>query len=411
MLRMGLAPKTQTISATVFIDRASDLNEMSSRILSIGGVISVKKLEKAWAIYIVASNTDVFRKISELQGVIEIKPGYEYGDAENINNYYNMEHPPLGKYILILSMLAIGDYPDGWRIPSMVSGALLTIVTGLIVRETTKRNIYAILASILTASDPIVRVMAGVAMLDIFLALFTALSIYFTIRESWTLSGIFLGLAISTKMSGGFVLIALLILAALRSRDIIRTYRDLILIPAAVFIIINLPIIILFGIQAWYDQSIVGAISWHLRTKTQPGEGPPVSAPWMWLYGENPFYLTVSPDTIARGNIYVYMGSIAMALIIIPAARSFPIISELTIATFVTWLGYVLIWLLGNHSQYSFYMVQLAPLFSALFISQLWVLFENTGAIISSYRSIYSRIRGNRGSQKAQGSSADDLNY
>jgi hypothetical protein len=61
---MGLAPKTQTISATVFIDRASDLNEMSSRILSIGGVINVKKLEKAWAVYITASNSDVFRKIS-----------------------------------------------------------------------------------------------------------------------------------------------------------------------------------------------------------------------------------------------------------------------------------------------------------------------------------------------------------
>lgn len=411
MLRMGLTPRTQSISATVFISRSTDLNEISSRILSIGGVISVKKLEKAWAVYVVASSSDVFRKISELQGVIEIKPGYEYGDAESINNYYNMEHPPLGKYILILSMLAIGDYPGGWRIPSMVSGALLTIVTGLIVREATKRDIYAILASILTASDPIVRVMAGVAMLDIFLALFTALSIYFAIRGSWTLSGISLGLAISTKMSGGFALIALLILSALKPRDIMRTYRDLILIPAAVFMIINMPIIMLFGIQTWYDQSIAGAVSWHLRTKTQPGEGPPASAPWMWLYGENPFYLTVSPDTIARGNIYVYMGSIAMALILIAVARSFPTISELTIATFVTWLGYVLLWLLGNHSQYSFYMVQLAPLFSALFVSQLWVLFENTGAIVSAYRSIFSRIRGGRGTQEAQDSSAEDLNH
>ncbi len=392
LLRFGLEPKTQTLTTTVFIGRAYDLNTVASQIQSIHGVKVIKKLEKAWAVYVEAPSHSALEKISDIPGVIEVKPGYEYGDADGINNYYNLEHPPLGKYLIIVSMILLGDYPDSWRIPGMVSGGLLCIVVGLMVREVTRSNIYAVLASILTAADPLVRGMAGVAMLDIFLALFTALSVYMVLRGSLTLSGIFLGLAISTKMSGAFVAIPLLLITAIRGNNVLRIYRDLVLIPIAIFILISLPIIMSLGFHTWYDQGVVGAISWHTRTKTPPGEGPPVSAPWMWLYGENPFYLTVSPDTVARGNIYVYIGSVALAIFLITLARVFQCVSMLTIASFLTWSGYVALWIAGNHSQYSFYMVQLAPLFTALFISQLWVIAENTDIVVAEYREIYKKI-------------------
>ncbi len=392
MLKMGFQPKTSKPSATVFIDRSYDLNVVAAQAMSIPGVEVVKKLDKAWALYIEASSWSFLSEIKGLQGVVDVQPGYEYGDAENINNYYNMEHPPLGKYILILSMGVLGDNPAGWRIPSMISGGLLCIVVGLIVREATRRDVYAVLASILAAADPLIRNMAGVAMLDIYLSLFTALSIYMALRGSWISSGIFLGLAISTKMSGAFAAPPLIAIALMRGRRVQEVYRDLILIPAAVFMITNLPIMWLFGLQTWYDQSIVGAISWHLRTKTAPGEGPPISAPWMWLYGDNPFYLTVSPDTVARGNIYVYLGSIAMSTALLPTARVFQCMSMVTIATYTTWLGYVALWILGNHSQYSFYMVQLSPLFTSLFMTQLWALFENTDIVKAIYSGLAKRL-------------------
>ncbi len=392
LLRFGLEPKTQIPAATAFISRAFDLNTVASQISSIEGVKSVKKLEKAWAVYFEASSLDPMEKVSRIPGVVEVKPGYEYGDADGINNYYNMEHPPLGKYFIMLMMILVGDYPDSWRIPSMVSGGLLCIVAGLIVREVTRSNVYAVLASLLTAADPLVRSMAGVAMLDIYIALFTALSIYYAIRGSTTISGIFLGLAISTKMNGAFAALPLLLIFIVRRNDILKIYRDIILIPIAIFMVLNLPLILSFGLQSWYDQSIAGAISWHIRTKTPPGEGPPISAPWMWFYGENPFYLTVSPDTVARGNIYVYMGSIVLAVFLVALARVFECVSMLTIASFLTWSGYVVLWIVGNHSQYSFYMVQLAPLFSSLFISQLWVVVENSDVVIAEYRAIYRKI-------------------
>ncbi|MEM2553621.1 MAG: phospholipid carrier-dependent glycosyltransferase [Sulfolobales archaeon] len=393
LLKFGIEPKTQTTTATVFISRTIDLNSMANQIQSIQGVKIIKRLEKAWAIYVEAQSSNTLEKISSIPGVIEVKPGYEYGDADNINNYYNMEHPPLGKYLIMLPMILLGDYPDMWRIPSMISGGLLCIVVGLIVREITRSNVYAVLASILTAADPLVRSMAGVAMLDIFLALFTALSVYAMLKGSLTLSGVFLGLAVSTKMSGAFTALPLLLIAIImRGNSIVKIYRDLIIVPIAVFILINIPIIISFSPQTWYEQSMVGAINWHLKTKTPPGEGPPVSAPWMWLYGENPFYLTVSPDTVARGNIYVYIGSLVLAVFLITLARVFQCISMLAIASFLTWLGYVVLWIAGNHSQYSFYMVQLAPLFTALFITQLWIITENTDIVIAEYKAIYKKI-------------------
>lgn len=392
LLRFGLEPRTSSPTATVFISKFTDLNTAANQILSVEGTRVVKKLEKAWALYVEAGSQDALKKISSLPGVIEVKPGYVYGDADNINNYYNMEHPPLGKYIIIASMILLGDYPDSWRIPSMLSGGLLCIVVGLIVREITRNNIYAVLASIITAADPLVRNMAGVAMLDIHLALFTALSIYALIRGSSTSSGIFLGLAVSTKMSGAFAALPLLIIAGIRGNNALKTYRDLILIPIAIFMLANLPLIASFGFQSWYDQSIAGAISWHTRTKTQPGEGPPISAPWMWLYGENPFYLTVSPDTVARGNIYVYIGSVVLAVLLVTLARVFQCVAMLTIASLLTWFGYVVLWIVGNHSQYSFYMVQIAPLLSGLFVSQLWVIAENTDIVAAEYKAIYRRI-------------------
>jgi len=388
MLKMGMQPRISKPSATVFIDRSYDLNVVAGQVMAIPGVDVVKRLEKAWALYIETSSWSTLTEVKGLQGVIDVKPGYEYGDAENINNYYNMEHPPFGKYMLILSMWLVGDSPAGWRIPSMVSGGLLCIVVGLIVREATRRDVYAALASILAAADPLIRNMAGVAMLDIHLSLFTALSLYTALRGSWILSGVFLGLAASTKMSGVFTILPLIVMALMRGRRVSDVYRDLILIPASVFMLANLPLIQIFGLQSWYDQSIAGAISWHLKTKTAPGEGPPISAPWMWLYGDNPFYLTVSPDTVARGNTYVYLGSIALSVALLPTARVFQCMSMVTITSYMTWLGYVALWILGNHSQYSFYMVQLSPLFTALFITQLWVLFENTDIV----KAIYSRL-------------------
>ena len=44
------------------------------------------------------------------------------------DDYYNLEHPPLAKFVIALSMLACGDEPLCWRIPSIAMGALTPLV-------------------------------------------------------------------------------------------------------------------------------------------------------------------------------------------------------------------------------------------------------------------------------------------
>lgn len=402
LIKLGFQPRTPYPSATFFLYRWASLDSFELRASEQPGILVVKRLEKAWAVYVEASSWDVIRNLSTIPEVYEAKPGHVYGDAEGINLYYNMEHPPLGKYLIALSIALLGDSPLSWRIPSMISGGLLCILAGLLAREATRRDLYGALAALLVATDPLVRNMAGVAMLDIFLALFTAASAYCMLKGRLFTASAFIGLAASVKMSGAFLVIPMAFLALARLRSLVKIYMVTAIIPLLVFLAANIPMIALFGLQTWYDQSIAGAISWHLKTKTPEGQGPPSSAPWMWFYGESPFYLTVSPDTIATGNVAAYMGSVLLAMAAIPIHRFLPCQRLLMGTAAGVWTGYLGLWILGNHSQYSFYMVQIAPLLSSLFASLLYVFVEHFDLVAALYQKILESLGIGRGSRNRE---------
>jgi dolichyl-phosphate-mannose--protein O-mannosyl transferase len=131
------------------------------------------------------------------------------------------EHPPLAKMLIAAGMRAFGDNPFGWRVMSLVFGALTVTAVWLWTLALGLGPALALYAAALTLLDGIVFVQARIAMLDIFLIAFCVLALAaFTAGENaktrgdavlWHLmAGYALGLAAACKWSGWFLAFGLI---------------------------------------------------------------------------------------------------------------------------------------------------------------------------------------------------------
>lgn len=272
-----------------------------------------------------------------------IRRGFPYPDKEGILSYYNFEHPPLAKYVIGL-MEAIRDEPLFWRIPSMVLGAATLMLVFLSARRVTG-NLWALAATALMIFDNTFRAMSGIAMLDIYLAFFTALLVYLHLSGRLLGVGTALGLAASVKYSGVFPIFGL---AYLYGRRGVWGFVAVFLMAMSVFTLVNMPIAGQLGIQRWVHE-ILAAISWH--TTSRP-PGPIASNPLDWLCMHNSFALYTSPDIYASGTP-AYLVALVYALY----KRD-----DVSILYLSTYGGYWLVYLLGNHTLYSFYTTHFSPL-------------------------------------------------
>ncbi len=318
--------------------------------------------------------------------------GYCYPNARGILDYMNFEHPPLVKYLIGLAMITIGDYPSYWRVPSVIAGCLILVMIFLALRKICGEVVGAALglvAMILTAFDITFRSLSMVAMLDIFVALFTYMTYYMTVRGTLGGSATALGLGFVSKFSGAFPGLPALV-AWLKSKEKpARTLLYLIYVPVIILLILSIPFIVHDGFMQWWDSSIAGAIRWHLSVKTTGG--PPQAMPWDWIIGRNPFPLHYTwdakanrwvADLIARGNPILYTALVVLSVYIIPKIKELPDRGLTYGFTWGTFFMYILIWFLGSKTQYSFYSVQVVPLFYTLLVLEVYYLLNTPKNIV-----------------------------
>ncbi len=86
-------------------------------------------------------------------------------------------HPALGKWLIGTGIAVSGFDPVGWRIASVVAGALLCAVVAATASHLSGRAAIGAAAGALVALDGLVHVTSRLALLDVFLALFTTASI------------------------------------------------------------------------------------------------------------------------------------------------------------------------------------------------------------------------------------------
>ena len=126
-------------------------------------------------------------------------------------------HPPLGKWMIALGIQIFGDNPTGWRIATAFVGSLMILLIGLIAQRLFRNSLLTGLASALAALDGLALVHSRTALLDNFLAFFTLLATYFFIRRNYWLTGLTLGLALSTKWSALYFIAAFGLIAIYRA--------------------------------------------------------------------------------------------------------------------------------------------------------------------------------------------------
>jgi predicted membrane-bound dolichyl-phosphate-mannose-protein mannosyltransferase len=312
------------------VPAASDYYTVGSDCMA-PGLFIVKTYQKMPGVYTVAGLPPCY-----------IRRGFPYPDSEGILNYYNLEHPPLAKYV-IAAVEAVRDEPIFWRLPSMALGAATLILVYLAARKLAG-ELWALAAAALMLFDNTFRAMSGIAMLDIYLAFFTALLAYLHLSGRLLGTGAALGLAASVKYSGAFPLFGLVYLYA-RRREHAALFAVL-ATAAAVFLVVNLPLISHFGLAKWADE-LIGAYRWH--TTSRP-PGPTASTPLDWLFMQNSFAVDV--------NLYA-SGTPLYLLALIYALYKRDDASVLFLSAYG---GYWLVYLAGNHTLYSFYTAHFSPL-------------------------------------------------
>jgi len=283
-------------------------------------------------------------------------------------DYYNLEHPPLGKYIISISIMLFGDNPLAWRLPSIIEAGLipLLVFAAFARKEASHAPLLAGTAGALAAaSDRILVASGSLAMLDIHLAFFGTLALTLALRGHGRLASIAAGLATAVKYSGAAFVVAVAVIRAWRSgraREWILAASETILLSVAAFAITLLPLALYFGPER-IAHEIVAGLGWH--TTPRP-EGPPTSTPAGWIFNLNPFYFTYNYVAVgAELTTPLHLYAIAVAPLLVLAAschrsRGRCIISGP--ALYFSVLGiYVLVILLGNNTLYSFYAVQLTP--------------------------------------------------
>ncbi len=155
-------------------------------------------------------------------------------------------HPPVGKWLIALGMQIFGDNEFGWRFATAIVGVFLLLLFARFVHVLFFSPVLTAIATALMAMDGLMLVHSRTALLDLFLTFFVLLAVYLWHRERHWYAGIAIGLAMGTKWSAIYFLVAIGVISLYRSftshsgKQIIRptliTSTQYGLLPIAIYI-------------------------------------------------------------------------------------------------------------------------------------------------------------------------------
>ena len=210
-------------------------------------------------------------------------------------------HPPLGKWLIAIGIQIFGDNPFGWRFSAALFGLASVSLIYFITQSLFKSNFLSLAATALISLDGLHLVMSRTALLDIFLSFFILLTFYLVIKEKYWQSGLVLGLALATKWSALYLLIALILFLLIYKRTYIITSIQFIVLPLSTYLITWLGWFI--SDVGWKRDSASNSLlslfnyhreilNFHTNLKT---DHPYEASPWNWLIIGRPtsfFYAT-----------------------------------------------------------------------------------------------------------------------
>ncbi len=366
-------------SATVVLDKSYDLLAVNALALKYSvNIVDTNYNKLKYALYVESANCssldELTSELSSKYGVREVVHGWRLPDSDGINNYLNTEHPPLGKYLIALSIALLGDHPLHWRIPSVASGVLMILLLYYLALDVSGSRWIALLASSLAVIDPLFKALGSIALLDIFVATTSVAAAIAIVRRKYVAASILIGISASFKFNGLFTLIPMMIIYL---RDLVRARGNVDLetvhryvgwlfknaaVIVAVFLAASAPFIAGYGLGGWLRDT-VNSLKWHTSEKCPPSKAgcPTSSFPIDWFIGINAFTLYINPTIVAMGNYIFWTASLWLSMLFTPAAKTSRKIGYSLLLLLGILLGYIMLWIVGGRTQYSFYAIHLLP--------------------------------------------------
>ncbi len=125
-------------------------------------------------------------------------------------------HPPVGKWLIASGIQIFGDHEFGWRFATAIFGTLLILLFARLVHVLFYSPLLTSLGAFLMACDGLMLVHSRTALLDLFLTFFVLLAVYLWHQQRHWLAAIPLGLAMGTKWSAIYFLIAIIFVSLYR---------------------------------------------------------------------------------------------------------------------------------------------------------------------------------------------------
>jgi dolichyl-phosphate-mannose--protein O-mannosyl transferase len=296
-------------------------------------------------------------------------------------------HPPLGKWLIAAGIAGFGYNPLGWRIAAVVAGTATVPLVYLLARRLLGSTLAATVAAGLMCFDFLAFVQSRVAMLDVFVTMFSVATVLFAVydldatpRTRWparpwrVLTGVAGGAAIACKWSGVLALLAAVLLIiiwgfACRPRDVPLRATVRRRLPSFVLWFAVVPALVYTatfqgqlygswtsapGSPLWWPRAFLHRQSYMLHFQAGlSGFHPYESPPWAWLLLKRPivYYLQVHGDAVreilAIGNPLTWWCSLAavafLAVRWVRGGRAFDASFVILVTVGVTYLPWLLL--------------------------------------------------------------------
>ena len=218
----------------------------------------------------------------------------------------NVEHPPLAKALMALSIRYVRDEGFAWRLPSIIMGTLAIVLVYSLTRRLRDRK-TALLAAFLLSFETLWFTHSSIAMLDIVAVSLGLLALLLFIRGEWVWAGAVIGLSMLAKeitilLVGILPLFTLLQSPKALSRPALRQAGRV-----AFFVAVSAGVVFMTGLQMYDSLSHAFPTAFahvaRMIRHNQAIAAPPLSdavQPFQWFSGFTPSAYFVTSAAISK---------------------------------------------------------------------------------------------------------------
>lgn len=135
---------------------------------------------------------------------------WEFWNTPPAGVAYEWTHPPLAKLFMSLGMLIFGTNSFGWRFFGAIFGVGIIILTYFLVKKVLKSQFIATVASIILIFESLLFVQSRIGMNDVYFIFFMLMTVLFLFSKRYFLTGLFWGLALSSKWTASYLIFILI---------------------------------------------------------------------------------------------------------------------------------------------------------------------------------------------------------